>query len=224
MDGSNVSVMRSEAPSLMPIFRSRHQAVMLAHLFLHPDRDFTATQLARCAGVPLSTAHRELSRLVDSGILLARPVGRARLLRANLDHRGSPALADLLRASFGPTVVVAEEFSTLRGVDAVVVFGSWAARFAGVDGPPPADVDVLVVGNVSRNEVYDAAERAEHRLEFPVNPVLRTEREWAAPPAEVDPLVEQVRSSEHLVVLGGDGLTTSTSSGRRHRRAVAAAS
>jgi hypothetical protein len=35
--------MRSDAPSLMPVFRSRHQADLLTLLFLHPDQDHTVT-------------------------------------------------------------------------------------------------------------------------------------------------------------------------------------
>lgn len=186
----------------MPIFRSGHQAVMLTHLYLHPDRDFTATQLARHAGVPLSTAHRELSRLVEAGLLVARPVGRSRLLRANTDHRSAQALTDLLLGSFGPLVVVSEEFSLVDGVELAVVFGSWAARHAGVDGPPPGDVDVMVVGDVERAQVYDAAERSEQRLALPVNPVVRRPQQWWAGADHEDPLVQQIRASEHLVLLG----------------------
>jgi hypothetical protein len=44
-------------------------------------------------------------------------------------------------------VVIAEEFA-IPGVKQVVIFGSWAARYAGRAGPPPHDIDVLVVGKV----------------------------------------------------------------------------
>jgi hypothetical protein len=39
-------------------------------------------------------------------------------------------------------------------------------------------VDVLIVGTVDRDEVYDAAQRAEHRLGRPVNTTIRTSRSW----------------------------------------------
>lgn len=38
--------MRSEAPPLLPIFRSRHQAELLALLYLQPEREFSLTELA----------------------------------------------------------------------------------------------------------------------------------------------------------------------------------
>jgi hypothetical protein len=88
--------------------------------------------------------------------------------------------------------VVAEEFVSLPGATHVVIYGSWAARYAGIDGPAPADVDdqevdvldvvVLVVGDPARAEVYTAAERAEVRLGMPVNPTVRASSRWVGSP------------------------------------------
>jgi hypothetical protein len=35
------------------------------------------------------------------------------------------------------------------------IFGSWAARYLQTPGPPPHDLDVLVVGRPARGSVYD---------------------------------------------------------------------
>ncbi|MEU0553658.1 hypothetical protein [Dactylosporangium sp. NPDC006015] len=51
--------MRSEAPSLPPLFCSRHQAEPLTWLYLHPHDEYPATDLAARLGVPLSTLHRQ---------------------------------------------------------------------------------------------------------------------------------------------------------------------
>ena len=212
--------MRSDAPSLLPIFRSQHQAEILTRLYLHPDQDFTVTDLAEDAGVPLSTAHRELQRLVDAGLVSARRVGRSSLHRANTGHRAAAPLTELLQVTFGPAAVIAEEFAEVAGVTVVVLFGSWAARHAGVDGPEPADVDVLVVGTPRRADVYAAAERAQRRLRFPVNPVLRSAAQWSAAEdvrqgggdvGESDALVVQVRQSPHVTVLDRTPHQTPTS-------------
>jgi len=189
--------MRSEAPALLPIFRSQHQAEMLAVLMLHPNQDFTLSDLARCLGVPASTLHLETQRMVDAGLLTSRQVGRSRLLRANTDNRIVGPLTDLLAATFGALPVVEEEFADIPDADMVVIFGSWAARHAGVAGMAANDVDVLVLGNPARGAVYDAAERAEARLGYPVNAVVRPIERWAT---IGDALVEQVRASPHVVL------------------------
>jgi predicted nucleotidyltransferase len=181
----------------MPIFRSRHQADLLAWLLLHPDREYTTTELARRLGVPLTTLHREVQRLVAAELLRDRPVGRSRLLSANQAHPAHAALTRLLELSFGPHTVVEDEFAGLDGVKQVLIFGSWAARYDGVEGPPPADVDVLVVGNPARADVYEAADRAQARLALPVNPVIRSGKQWQE---GAETLIAQIKSRAHVVV------------------------
>ena len=182
----------------MPIFRSQHQAELLAQLYLHPGTEYPLTRLAEAAGVALSTAHREMARLRDAGLVVDRTIGRTRLHRANTAHPAAGALTELLTVTFGPAAIVAEEFADLPDVDLVLIFGSWAARYAGHDGPPPADIDVLVIGPTRRADVYAAADRTADRLHLPVNPVLRTLEQWRA---DDDALVAQVRRSDHVVVI-----------------------
>jgi hypothetical protein len=176
----------------MPIFRSRQQADLLTRLFLHPDLDHTVTALATQLAVPLTSAHRELQRLEEAGLLIGRQVGRSRLLRANLTHPAAAALTQLLLVTFGPQVVVADEFGGLSHVDHILVYGSWAARYQGLLGGPPGDVDVLVVGTPARAEVYAAAERAEARLGLTVNPTIRSLSHWEN---SDDPLIQSIRAN-----------------------------
>lgn len=194
--------MRSDAPSLLPIFRSQHQAKLLTMLYLHPAQEYALTELASTVAVPLSTAHQEMTRLAGAGLVESRSVGRTRLYQASTGHPAAPALRELLTISFGPEVVVAEEFTSLADVERVLLFGSWAARHAGVEGRPPADVDVLVVGSPHRAEVYAAADRAAARLSLPVNPVLRSPVQWAQRRADQsDALLAQIDRSPVRQVL-----------------------
>ncbi len=181
----------------MPIFRSRHQADLLTWLLLHPDREYTTTELARRFDIPLTTLHREVQRLETATILRSRTVGRSRLLRANLDHPSAAALTRLLELTFGPHTVIEDEFAGISGVDHVLIFGSWAARYHGAEGPPPGDIDVLVVGTPSRTDVYEAADRAQERLGMQVNPVLRSPGQWTS---AADSLVQQIRASPSVDV------------------------
>jgi hypothetical protein len=52
--------------------------------------------------------------------------------------------------------------------------GSWAARFAGETGRRPVgDIDLLVLGNPDRDEVYAAVSAVEPRLGRPVEVTIR---------------------------------------------------
>lgn len=165
-------------------------------LYLHPDAEFGVSDLAGRLGVPLSTLHREVVRLDDADLISSRTLGRNRLIQANVSHPAATALTKLLEVTFGPRVVIADEFA-IPGAEKVVIFGSWAARFAGDTGPPPHDIDVMVVGNVDRADVYEAADRASSRLGLAVNPVVRSAKQWAAPE---DALVSQIKDSPYAIV------------------------
>lgn len=188
--------MRSVAPVLAPTFRSRTQGDLLARVLLHPDREWTISDLARELDVPLTTVQTEVARLIGGGILVDRKVGRARVVRANPASPAVGPLTQLTLVTFGPQTVIADEFDDLDAQQ-VIVFGSWAARYHGQPGPLPADIDVLVIGDqVDREQVYAAAERAESRLGIPVNPVLRSTQAWSNP--DGDPLLTEIQARPYV--------------------------
>jgi hypothetical protein len=190
--------MRTPPSALAGVLRSEHQARLLAEILLHPSDEFSISDLSRKLEVPLTTLHGEVHRLLSSGVLRSRDLGRNKLVQANPDNRLVAPLTDLVLASYGPEVVVAEEFHDLHGAERVLIFGSWAARFHGLPGPTPNDVDVLVVGPVDRSAVYAASDRAQERLRFPVNPTVVSAERWAA---AADPLVQQIQSAPVVAVV-----------------------
>src|SRR6266536_1442804 len=116
--------MRSEAPPLLPVLRSRHQGELLAVLLLHPDREYTLSDLSRRLNVPLSTLQGEINRLIDARLLRQRYLGKARILGAEPASRYTRPLTELVTLAFGPHLVVEEEFGSVDGLDAAAIFGS----------------------------------------------------------------------------------------------------
>ena len=192
--------MRSNAPALLPILRSRHLAEVLTLLLLHPDAEYSLSEIASRLRLPLTTVQREVNRLSSAQLIRERRVGRARLVSANPASLYTRPLAELVTLAFGPHLVVSEEFR-FRDAIAVGIYGSWAARYEGVAGHAPHDVDVLVIGEVPRRDLYEAAERAEQRLGLPVNPVLCSASRWLA---AADPLIQQIRSAPVVWVIGDE--------------------
>lgn len=190
--------MRSNAPALLPILRSRHLAEVLTLLLLHPDVEYSLSEVASKLHLPLTTVQREVTSLTSADLIRERRVGRSRLVSANPSSRYTRPLTELVTLAFGPHFVIGEEFSALD-VTAVAIFGSWAARYEGMPGHAPHDVDVLVIGTVQRRDLYEAAERAEERLGLPVNPVLCSRQRWLA---ASDPLIRQIRAAPLVWVIG----------------------
>jgi hypothetical protein len=68
-------------------------------------------------------------------------------------------------------------------------------------------VDVLVIGGPARDDVYDAADRAQHRLGIPVNTIVRPPAAWDD---QADPLIRQIQASPVVEVLGPDEISQVT--------------
>lgn len=189
--------MPAEAPPLLPVFRSRLQGEILALTLPDPDREWTVDELAERTGEPYQTVAAEVRRLQSAEVLNARTVGRTKLLSANRESPYLRPLSQLATMAFGPPTVIADEFSRVDGIEAVFIYGSWAARYAGEPGPSPKDIDVLVLGKPDRDEVFDAARRAERRLGREANVTQRTRRQWES---ASDGFAEQVRASPMIEV------------------------
>lgn len=179
------------SPSLLPLLRSRMQGELLALVLLHPDREYGITELAEACGVTPTAVLREVERLTDGGILEDRRVGRSRLVRARTDTPLYRPLADLIAVTFGPMPLLTEALSGLAGVSEAYIYGSWAARYSGEPGPPPGDVDVLVVGSPDADELFDLAERVSRRLGREVNVHRISSESWSA--NTKDPFLTSVR-------------------------------
>jgi hypothetical protein len=158
----------------LPVFRSRHQAELLAYLLAEPSRSASLTELSQRLEIPFSTVHREIERAERAGVVQSTKFGRARTVAANTRSPYFEGLADILVKAFGPPQVVAEEFGDVPGATEVFLFGSWPARFSGSPGDRPVgDIDVLVLGEPDRDAVYAAGARAERRLGREVQITIR---------------------------------------------------
>lgn len=167
---------------------------LLARLYLDPDRWWTLGELADAAQVPTPTATREATRMAAAGLLEEQRVWRTRRLRINRNSRLARPLGRLIELTYGPVPVLEDELQGLRGVNRAFVYGSWAARHEGVAGIEPIDVDVLIVGDPSRRDLFSAAERAGKRLHREVNVSVIPEDLWESTDRH-DPFLSHVTSS-----------------------------
>lgn len=169
---------RTEAPKLLPLFRSEGQGRLLARVYLSPDRPQPVSALSRELGLDAGGVTREADRLERAGLVVSERVGRQRLLRPNPDSPYYRDLRGLLLTAFGPASVIGPALAAIAGVERAFIYGSWAARYHGETGPDPADIDVLVVGEPSRREVARAALALTETLGREVNPVIVTSERW----------------------------------------------
>jgi predicted nucleotidyltransferase len=140
--------MRTQAPALLPLFRSEMQVRLLALLLLQPERIWTLHELTEALGAPQSSVHRELGRAEAAGIVRRDTAARPYGFSASVDDSFYEPLASLLRRSVGIEEQLRDTLDR-PDVHAAVIYGSW------VNGTrrPDSDIDVLVVGDADLREL-----------------------------------------------------------------------
>jgi predicted nucleotidyltransferase len=169
---------RTEAPLILPIFRSEGQGQLLARVYLAPDRPAPLAELARELDVDAGGLTREADRLEQAGLVRSERIGRQRLLRPNPGSPYYDALLRLLLTAFGPAALIGPALGGIDGVEKAFLFGSWAARYSGEEGDAPADVDVMVVGRPSRAEVARVARDLSERIGREVEATIVSADRW----------------------------------------------
>ena len=189
--------------TMLPLFRSQTQALVLTRLLLGPGEE-SLTDLAIAVGTYKNAVKHEVDRLEAAGLVSSRPVGRSRLVSVSAGEPVRSILLDLVLHTYGPIHVVGEELSGVAGIAAAFIYGSWAARYVREPGPPPGDIDVLVVGDPDRDDLFDAVGRATTRLGKEVNVHVVTAAAWAKPKGaflsavKANPLAIVPPDSSHL--------------------------
>jgi DNA-binding Lrp family transcriptional regulator len=185
--------MKPKVPILAPILRSDTQGRVLAELYSpHGLRaGQSISELARLANATLPTVLRDVDRLVNSGFLTERRVGRNRLVQVNTDHPLYEAMRTIVMFGYGPAAVLPVVLNEISGIEAAYIFGSWAARAAGEPGAEPNDIDVLVVGDVDQGAIYAASRDASYQLGREVNISVVSQARWDA---ATDGFIQTVKS------------------------------
>ena len=193
--------MKVPAPTLAPILRSNAQGRILARVLADPETSYSLSDLVAWSKTSMPTVQREVERAERAGIVTTEKVGPTRLVRANVSHPLHDAVRRIIVATYGLPAVIANEFNNIEQADAVLLFGSWAARYLGKPGRAPNDIDVLVIGDADRDAVDDAAGRAERQLGLPVQATVRTRTQWET---QRESFIKEARSRPLVLVLLAD--------------------
>ncbi len=190
--------MKTAPSALTPFLRSDAQGAVLAETMLDPTQELSISEISRRTGLLPAVAHREVTRLIDADVLRDRREGNNRLVRANTEHPLWAPMSQIITETYGPEPLLRVLLSHVPGVDKAYIYGSWAARRAGQSGPPPRDLDVLVVGNPSRSALLDVAEEAGHRLHTEVNIHRTSPDAWHT---QTDPFLATVTSRPLITLI-----------------------
>jgi predicted nucleotidyltransferase len=164
-----------------------------------PQRAIHQREIARRAGVGLRSAQLALERLESLGLVVSERDGNRRNYRANRTARFE-ALRGLLGREVGLTAAIAKALATLGDrVSWAFIFGSAAEGRDTVE----SDIDLVVVGDASRQELAGPIADAQRELVREIDLVLYTPKDLREKRAAGNHFVTAVIAGPRIDVIGG---------------------
>jgi len=129
---------------------SKTKVNALSVLVAHPDRAIVESELAKEANASISEVNRQLSDLVDVGLVTMERVGKSKLYRANKQHFLFEPLTSIFRGLEEIYREIANKVAKFAArkhkVETVLLFGSLASsRIRSNFVKEPSDIDVMIV-------------------------------------------------------------------------------
>ena len=192
--------MRTEPfADLGTLFFGAYRRQVLALLLLRPEESFHLRELARVTNTQPGTLRRELTQLAEAGVLSRERVGNLVRYKANPDCPIYDELRGILKKTAGVADILRDSLAPLTDKIAVAfVYGSVAS---GTERRS-SDIDVMVVGTASFEEVVQALHRSQEELRREVNPNVYRPDEFKKKVKEKDPFLSRLLEQPNLFVLG----------------------
>jgi predicted nucleotidyltransferase len=174
---------------------------VLARLFCHSDKDFYFREIERSVGMGRGAVQRELTNLVNAGLVIRRKRGNQVYYQANARSAifselkslmiKTAGVADVLRAALTP---LAEQIIT------AFIYGSLAKGTETAD----SDVDVLVTGDVKFSEIVYLLGSTQESIGREVNPSVYPVEEFIAKVSQGHHFVTSLIDEQKIFLIGDE--------------------
>ena len=123
----------------------------LSVLISNPEKSFMEVELARESGSPVSEVNRQMSDLVNSGLVLVQRVGRAKVYQINSKHFLYSPIRKLFRSLESVYREIAKKIVSRvakHKPKAIILFGSLSkGKIRSNIVKEPSDIDLIVVAD-----------------------------------------------------------------------------
>lgn len=181
------------------LFFGAYRRQVLGLLLLHPDESFHLREIARATNTQPGTLRRELTQLADAGVLSREKVGNLVRYKADTACPIFDELRGILKKTAGVADVLRVALAPLSDkISVAFVYGSVAS---GAERRT-SDIDVMVVGSVSFEEVVVALHPSQEALRREINPTVFSLAEFKKKASEKGSFVARVLMESKLFIQG----------------------
>lgn len=168
------------------LFGSRTRVALLSKIMMNSDQRFYIRELSKALDIPYGMMYREVKNLVSLEILVEEKRGKITLISANKKLPYFVELRGMITKTTGLGDALRKSLSELKGIQYALIYGS----FASGEETESSDIDLLIVGDLSEEDVLRAVSLVENQVGREINYILWSGKEF----------LKRVRRRHHLVV------------------------
>jgi predicted nucleotidyltransferase len=193
--------MRTETARLSDLLFGQTRGHILALLYGMPDRNFYVREIARQTGVSVGSVQRELETLSQVQLLNRELRGKQVFYQANRDHPVFADLSSLVAKTAGIFPLLRAALAPLaQKISAAFVYGSMARG----DENAGSDVDLMIVGDVTLDDVLAHVTAVEGQLGRPINPTVYSRKEFRTKLKERNHFLNSVMRGKTIFLIGDE--------------------
>jgi len=181
------------------LFTSITRVNILEVFFLNTKNEYHIRDLARIVKATPIYVQKELKNLESLGLLESRKKGNMVLYKLRTKSPISEDLKRIFLKTESLGMVIMKELDT-RKIKFAFIFGSFAK---GIE-TPTSDVDVLIIGDVSEDDVLRSIAKTERRIGREINFILWTGEEFLEKAKKKIPLIKEISKTPVIMIVGDE--------------------
>lgn len=198
---STLVLVMSTATNLADLLFGRTRGAILALLYGRADQTFYTRQIAREVDASVGTVQRELENLTRVGLVSRKSVGSQVFYQANRHAPVFPELQTLVNKTVGVFSMLRSALEPIsKQIRVAFVYGS-VARQAETD---KSDLDLMVVGKATVDDVLSHLANVEKSVGRPINPTLYSDSEFRRKLADGNHFLNSVLKGPKVFLVGDD--------------------
>jgi DNA-binding transcriptional ArsR family regulator len=185
---------------LSTLITSKSRVEILTWFVTHPGERFHYLQLGRLLKASRPSIQRELRRLEDAGILLSTKEANSRFYSIAQGYPLYPELKSVIYKTAGLGDALRESVASIGHIQTALVYGSVAKNVEDVR----SDIDLLVIGDVDMDALYEAVGAAERAISREINATVYTAEDWRERVARGQAFATDILSGPKIFLIGGE--------------------
>jgi predicted nucleotidyltransferase len=185
---------------LQKLFSSRVRVEILNVFLINPERELYVREVERLTGEDYKNVSMELRNLEEIGLLSSRNEGNLKYFRLNKEFVIYEELKSIFMKTKGAVGILREAVSTKQDIDYAFIYGSFATG----EERAESDIDVMVIGGISLEEVLALIRGPEERLSRDINISLYDLQEIRKRVKDRDPFIMEVLEGSKIMLVGDE--------------------